>query len=255
MKKAGLITLLCLLLGFLTIRSFEFNDEYIDRLISLKLKERNLREKIINHEIKKIIQHRTVMITNSEGMGTGVVVSPSGYIITANHITGKRCDPETKITFYDGTEVTARDITLVDSEEKADFALLKINRPTIDFAPILSARDMRLLESGEKMWLCGNSHTLSALLVSECTFLTTANRTIPPTPPEQLQLFFDNFNGPGGSGGGVYSKTGGLIGMYLGTVYSPGFTSVGRALHADAIRYLLEKNHVVFQTLADYSNL
>lgn len=252
MKKYGLMILLCFLLGFLTFRSCEFNEDFIGRLVSLKLKERDLQEKIINHEIKKIIQQRTVMITNSDGMGTGVVVSPSGYIITANHVIGNRCDPALKISFYDGVHIMSPNINVVDMEEKADFALLKINRPTINFAPIVSAQDMKGIEGGEKMWLCGNSHTLAPLLVSECTFLTSSDRTM---PAKQLQFFFDNFNGPGGSGGGVYTKTAGLAGMYLGTVYSPGFPSVGRALHADAIRYFLEKNHVPYKTLANYNNL
>ena len=251
MKKFTVLALI-FLLGFLTFRSCNSSDSHIEWLVNSKLKEIKIREKNINREVKEIIRRRTVAVATSDGLGSGVAVSPSGHIITAQHVVGDKCDPGLKIIFSDGSEIGASNITIVYSNEKSDFALLKTNKQLLDFAPLVSSVEMKNLEGGDKLWLCGNSYTISLLLVSEITFLASSRDSV---PIDQRSLSFDNFNGPGGSGGGLFTKTGGLVGMYLGAKWETGFPSVGRALHIDSIRFFLEKHNVDYRFLADYSNL
>lgn len=253
MKKAGLIALLCAVLGFLTVRSCELSSNNLESIIKAKIKESKSKEKITHNKVKEIIRQRSVMISDSTGIGTGIIISPTGYIITAKHVTGNQCDPILKIIFYDQTSIGPEMIEVIFTHEKADFTLLKIKKPTINFAPLAATAEIRSLDGGDKLWLCGNSYTLSFLLVNEISFLV-GDREPTSTPLTERLFYFDNFNGPGGSGGGVFTKTGGLAGMYLGALSIAGFPPAGKALHVDTIRHFLEQNNVDYKNQINFND-
>ena len=65
-----------------------------------------------------------------EGMGSGVIVSSNGYIITNNHVV--QGANKVKVTLMDGRTLSAK---VIGTDPKTDIALIKINAknlPTID---------------------------------------------------------------------------------------------------------------------------
>src|SRR5262249_39689240 len=56
------------------------------------------------------------------GLGSGVIISPDGYILTNNHVVGAA--GEIKVTLSDKREFTAK---VIGKEQKPDPALIKIN--------------------------------------------------------------------------------------------------------------------------------
>ena len=63
-------------------------------------------------------------------LGSGVVVSPDGYILTNNHVVDGATD--VKVSFYDKSEYPAK---VVGTDKYADIAVLKVNRSGLTALP------------------------------------------------------------------------------------------------------------------------
>src|SRR5262249_7521099 len=65
------------------------------------------------------------------GTGSGVIISPDGYILTNNHVAGEAS--EIKVTLGDGREFKA---TRVGTDNETDLAVIKINARDLPFAKL-----------------------------------------------------------------------------------------------------------------------
>ena len=63
------------------------------------------------------------------GGGSGVVITPDGFVLTNAHVVGERRAPRVVASFTDGRELTAE---LVGSDPLTDLALLRTERATLD---------------------------------------------------------------------------------------------------------------------------
>ncbi|HSH08794.1 MAG TPA: Do family serine endopeptidase [Oceanipulchritudo sp.] len=87
------------------------------------------------------------------GLGSGVIISEDGYILTNNHVVSDESgDPTDEITVHldDGTQVQA---TLVGRDDRTDVALLKIDRENL---PFIKMADSNLLKVGDIVFAIGN---------------------------------------------------------------------------------------------------
>lgn len=87
------------------------------------------------------------------GLGSGVIVSEDGYILTNNHvISDDKGEPADEITVYldDGVQVEA---VLVGRDERTDVALLKIEKTGL---PYIKMADSDLLRVGDIVFAIGN---------------------------------------------------------------------------------------------------
>ena len=87
------------------------------------------------------------------GLGSGVIVSGDGYILTNNHvISDQNGEPADEITVHlnDGTQL---DAVLVGRDERTDVALLKIER---DGLPFITMADSDRLRVGDIVFAIGN---------------------------------------------------------------------------------------------------
>lgn len=85
-----------------------------------------------------------------QGLGSGVVISPDGYILTASHVV--RGADEIKVSFTDDNkkEYTAK---LVGTDPQTDVAVLKINATGL---PAITLADSDQLEIGDVVLAIGN---------------------------------------------------------------------------------------------------
>lgn len=87
------------------------------------------------------------------GLGSGVIISEDGYILTNNHVVvGRTGEPADEITVHlsDGVEV---DGELVGRDERTDVALIKIEKEGL---PYLKMADSENLKVGDVVFAVGN---------------------------------------------------------------------------------------------------
>ena len=138
-----------------------------------------------------------------QGLGSGVIVSPSGYILTNNHVVEKA--NSLKIELSDGRDFTGK---VVGSDPQTDVAVVKINAndlPTLHFANSDAAR------VGDLCFAIGNpfgqDHTVTMGIVS------AKGRTLERGTYLQNFIQTDASINPGNSGGALINAKGELIGM------------------------------------------
>ena len=138
-----------------------------------------------------------------QGLGSGVIVTQSGYILTNNHVVEKA--NILKVTLSDGRDFTGK---VVGSDPQTDVAVVKINSsglPTMPFANSDSAR------VGDLCFAIGNpfgqDHTVTMGIVS------AKGRKLEGGTYLQNFIQTDASINPGNSGGALINARGELIGM------------------------------------------
>lgn len=172
--------------------------------------------------------------TDEEGLGSGVIVSPDGKVITAAHVVE---GAELLTVELDGEKrVTARvvSVSLMD-----DLALLQLDSvPHTAVAARLGDSDR--VEAGDEIFIVGSpyglSNTLTAGRVSARRRMTSEAGVL--SPVEVLQT--DAAINPGSSGGPVFNMAGEVVGIVRSVLTERGgFGGVGFAATSNAARELL----------------
>lgn len=141
-----------------------------------------------------------------EGTGSGVIISPDGYIVTNNHV----------VDFADLVEVTLHDerkfkATVVGRDPKSDLAVIKIdedNLPTIEFG------NSDNIKVGEWVLAVGNPFNLNSTVTAG--IISAKHRKLDVIPEKDaLEAFIqtDAAVNPGNSGGALVDPEGKLIGL------------------------------------------
>ena len=152
-----------------------------------------------------------------EGLGSGVIVSPDGYILTANHVVADA--DEIKISFGENKkEFPAR---LVGRDDLTDVAVLKIDASGL---PAVTLADSDLLEVGDVVLAIGNPFGVGQTVTSG--IISALARTEMAQAETQVFLQTDAAINPGNSGGALVSLRGELIGINS-AIISPGGGNVG----------------------------
>jgi serine protease Do len=137
------------------------------------------------------------------GLGSGVIVNQSGYILTNNHVVEKA--NSLKVTLSDGRDFTAK---VVGTDPQTDVAVVKINSsalPTLPFANSDAARVGDLCFAiGDPF---GQDHTVTMGIVS------AKGRKLEGGTYLQNFIQTDASINPGNSGGALINARGELIGM------------------------------------------
>ncbi|MBA3850703.1 MAG: 2-alkenal reductase, partial [Opitutus sp.] len=82
------------------------------------------------------------------GLGSGVIISPDGYILTNNHVVEEA--DELKVAFSDDREFPAK---LVGADPKTDIAVIKIDATNL---PSVTIGDSEKLRVGDVVFAIGN---------------------------------------------------------------------------------------------------
>lgn len=75
----------------------------------------------------------------SEGLGSGVIYSQDGYIITNNHVAGEA--EEIQVTLFNGSEYPAE---LIGADENTDIAVIKIEAENLNAASFVSTDTVKV---------------------------------------------------------------------------------------------------------------
>jgi serine protease Do len=160
------------------------------------------------------------------GMGTGIVIDPRGYIITNQHVVEDVS--LIRVRLADGTAATAR---VLARDGESDLALLKIdvNRP-LPTMPLGTAQDLMV---GETVVAIGNAygyeHTVTVGVVSAVSRDVTLNKEV----SYKALIQTDASINPGNSGGPLLNIRGELIGVNV--AIRAGAQGIGFAIPVDTM--------------------
>ncbi|HKK17996.1 MAG TPA: trypsin-like peptidase domain-containing protein [Opitutales bacterium] len=147
----------------------------------------------------------------SEGVGSGVLISQDGYILTNNHVvTGRSGEPadEILVELNDGSEYAAQ---LVGRDPGSDLAVLKIEASDL---PFLTMADSDLLEVGDVVFAIGNPMGIGLTITQGIVSATgRSNLSILGETGYESFIQTDAPINPGNSGGALVDAYGRLIGI------------------------------------------
>jgi Do/DeqQ family serine protease len=151
-------------------------------------------------------------------LGSGVIVDPSGLIVTNNHVIANGTD--IKVVLADRREFEAK-VLLAD--ERTDLAVLKIDVPDEEL-PALPMGDSDALEVGDLVLAIGNPFGVGQTVTSG--IVSALARTRVGVSDYQFFIQTDAAINPGNSGGALVSMKGELIGINT-AIFSRSGGSIG----------------------------
>lgn len=162
----------------------------------------------------------------ASALGSGVIVSDNGYIITNNHVIDGATD--IRVALHDGRELEA---TLIGADAKSDVAVLKIDAPNIEPMKLADSDSIRL---GEIVLAIGNpfgmGHSVTMGIVS-----ATGRANVGIVDYEDF-IQTDAAINPGNSGGALITMDGELAGINTAILSrSGGYQGIGFAIPANMV--------------------
>ena len=168
------------------------------------------------------------------GMGSGVVISPDGYIVTNNHVIDGAVD--IRVTTSNRRVLKAK---LVGADPLTDLAVLKVNGSDLASAPWGDSKEVR---PGQTVLAFGNPYGFRFTVTRG--IVSAVNRANPdPTdrskPGEFIQT--DAAINPGNSGGPLVDARGQVVGINTFLISSSGsFSGMGFAIPSQIVRPTVE---------------
>jgi serine protease Do len=167
-----------------------------------------------------------------QSLGSGVIVSPDGYIITNNHVVEK--SDEIKVTLLDKRTFKGR---IVGADPKTDIAIVKIdatNLPTIPWG------DSEKLQVGEFVLAIGNPYGLSHTVTMG--IISAVGRANVGVADYEDFIQTDAAINPGNSGGPLVNIQGELIGINT-AIFSRtgGYQGIGFAVPSNMVRPIMSQ--------------
>ena len=167
-------------------------------------------------------QQRKIQTPKREGSGSGVIISPDGYIVTNNHVV-EGAD-ELTVTLDDNREFSAR---IIGTDKTTDLALIKIDGKNL---PAITIGDSNELKVGEWVLAVGNPFNLKSTVTAGIVSAKARNIGGRPNSIESF-IQTDAAINPGNSGGALVNTRGELVGINTMLVSSTGnFAGYGFAI-------------------------
>jgi len=165
------------------------------------------------------------------GLGSGVIVSPEGYLLTNNHVIAGADDIEVELG--DGRNARAKTI---GSDPESDIAVLRIE---LDKLPTLAFGDVEHLQVGDVVLAIGNPFGVGQTVTSGIVSALGRSGVGINTFENFIQT--DAAINPGNSGGALVDVAGNLLGINT-AIYSQsgGNLGIGFAIPVSTARQVME---------------
>ena len=182
---------------------------------------------------------RQFQTPKQHGLGSGVIVTKDGYIITNNHVVENA--EELKVALQDGREFSAK---VVGTDAKADVAVIKIDAKDL---PVVPMADSDKVEVGDIVLAVGNPFGVGQTVTTGIVSATGRGDLGIEDYEDFIQT--DAAINPGNSGGALVDVDGRLIGINT-AIYSRsgGNQGIGFAIPSDlahnVMQSLMKDGHV-----------
>lgn len=244
-----IIILLCILIIKLdtsqTVKSINTNYE-TNKLSTIS--EENVEKKVsntIDNVVKSVVgisklqqNGNSIFLGDSEeklGLGSGVIVTDNGYILTNQHVVGNRYS-NCYITLENGNTY---DGTVVWADTNIDLAIVKISANNLDYIDLADSDQINL---ADEVYAIGNPIGIEFQRTVTKGIVSGINRTIKIENEESYMedlIQTDATINEGNSGGPLVNSNGELIG--INTVKISNAEGIGFAVPINIIKPIIEK--------------
>lgn len=169
------------------------------------------------------------------GMGSGVIISPDGYIVTNNHVVEGAVD--IRVTTSNRRVLKAK---LIGTDPLTDLAVIKVDAPDLTSVPMGDSREVR---PGETVLAFGNPYGFQFTVTRG--IVSAINRANPDAtnrakPGEFIQT--DAAINPGNSGGPLVDARGEVVGINTFLISPSGsFSGMGFAIPTQIVQPTVEE--------------
>jgi S1-C subfamily serine protease len=172
-------------------------------------------------------------IEPSQSLGSGVIVSRDGYVLTNTHVIGN-AGAEIRVTLEDGQERPGK---LVGIDEVSDLAVVKVDAQNL---PTLPWGDSSKLRVAEWVLAVGNPFQLSGTVT--LGIVSTVQRSGDEIGSVQDFIQTDAAINPGNSGGALVNSRGELVGINT-MIFSGsgGNQGIGFAIPSNTARQIMDE--------------
>ena len=165
------------------------------------------------------------------GLGSGVIVSADGYILTNNHVVGNA--EEIHVTLQDKREFTAK---VIGKDAKTDLGLIKID--TKDALPVAPLGDSNTTDVGDWVIAIGNPFNVGMTVTAG--IVSAKGRILGGDYDDFIQT--DASINPGNSGGPLINTRGEVIGINTAIYSRTGANNgIGFAIPIDMARNVMDQ--------------
>ena len=166
-----------------------------------------------------------------QSLGSGVIVSEDGYIVTNNHVIEK--SQEIKVQLTNKRDYKAK---LIGADPKTDIAVIKIDATGL---PALAWGDSNTLRVGEIVFAIGNPFGLNSTLTMGV--ISAVGRANVGIADYEDFIQTDAAINPGNSGGALINAHGELVGINTAIVSrSGGYQGIGFAVPSSMAKQVME---------------
>ena len=170
---------------------------------------------------------------SSTSLGSGVIISEDGYIVTNNHVVESASD--VSISLSSGETY---DATIIGTDAKTDLALLKIDATGLSYSKLVDSDTLKL---GQEVVAIGNS--LGKGTSSTNGIISALNREV-TINNYTMDLIQTNASvNSGNSGGGLFDLNGNLVGIVNAKISSSASSSSSNAT-VEGMGYAIPANTV-----------
>lgn len=175
--------------------------------------------------------------TSSLGLGSGVIVSENGYILSNEHVTGSKYS-NCYITLENGKTYTG---TVVWSDSTVDLSISKINVKNLPYASLGDSDNVRV---GEIVYAIGNPIGYQFQRTVTSGIISAVNRTVRIDENGQSTYMEDLIQtdatiNPGNSGGPLINPDGKIIG--INSVKIASAEGIGFAVPINIVKPIIER--------------
>ena len=166
------------------------------------------------------------------GLGSGVIISPDGYILTNNHVVDKAT--EIKVLLSDKRQLSGK---VIGTDPKTDIAVIKIDASGL---PTIALGDSSKLEVGDYAFAIGNPFGVGETATMGIISATGRNGLSIEDYEDFIQT--DAAINPGNSGGALLNSRGELIGINTAILSGGGGNQgVGFAIPINMAKYVMDE--------------
>lgn len=183
----------------------------------------------------------SVFLSNSAeslGLGTGIIISNKGYILTNQHVVGDI----NKICYITAENGETYDGKIVWANKDIDLAIIKVK--TI-FNNKISIGNSNYINVGERVYAIGNPIGYEFQRTVTAGIISAVNRTVKIKNEDESYSYMSNLIqtdatiNPGNSGGPLIDENGNIIG--INTIKITSAEGIGFAIPINIIKPIIEK--------------
>jgi serine protease Do len=175
-------------------------------------------------------QRRILRQPPEMGLGSGIIVSADGYILTNNHVVDDA--DSMKVTLADGRILTAK---VVGKDKKTDIAVIKVEARDL---PAITFADSDDVLVGDRVLAVGNPFGIGQTVTSGIVSATGRSGATGLDYEDFIQT--DAAINPGNSGGALVDMQGRLVGLNTAILSrSGGFQGIGFAIPCNLARHVI----------------